>query len=230
MKGKLKGMLDRVAGHMLDGDAHNIHRAMQRRALEETSLFVEEYMFLTTPYANKYDLLAAALKAVKVNNGLYCEFGVHSGSTVNFIASRVNGPVYGFDSFEGLPEDWRPGVEKGNFAMTALPKVRENVELVKGWFNQSLPEFLKLNPGPCAFLHVDCDLYSSTRTIFDLLGDRIQAGAVIAFDEFFNYPRWRQGEFLAFQELVQRHGLEFEYLGYVLDHEQVAVRITRNVR
>ena len=79
-------------------------------------------MFLTAPFRNKYDLLSAALKAVKLNNGLYCEFGVHSGSTINHIAEQVNGPVYGFDSFEGLPEDWRPGVEKGNFRMDALPE------------------------------------------------------------------------------------------------------------
>ena len=228
MKSKLKSIVDRISDYVLDGDAHNIHRAMQRRALEDTSLFVEEHMFLTPPFRNKYDLLSAALKAVKVNNGLYCEFGVHSGATINHIASRVNGPVYGFDSFEGLPEDWRPGVEKGHFKMATLPGVRENVQLIKGWFNESLPGFLTANPGPAAFIHVDCDLYSSTKTIFELMGGRIQPGTVLVFDEFFNYPRWREGEFLAFQELLQRAALQFEYIGYVLNNEQAAVRISGN--
>jgi hypothetical protein len=226
MKSKLKSGVDRIMDYVLDQDAHNILRNMQRNALQDTSLFVEEHMFLTPPCRNKYILLGEALKKVTLNDGLYCEFGVHSGSTINFIASRVKGPVYGFDSFEGLPEDWRPGVEKGHFKMAALPKVRETVQLVKGWFNESLPKFLTEHQGPCAFVHVDCDLYSSTKTIFELMFDRIVPGTVLVFDEFFNYPRWRQGEFLAFQELLQAGALQSEYLGYVFNHEQVAVRIT----
>lgn len=218
-------MVGRIAGYVLDEDAHNIHRAMQRRALEDTSLFVEENLYLTTPFKSKYDLLTHSLKSVALPGGLYCEFGVHSGSTINHIAARTSGTVYGFDSFEGLPEDWRPGVEKGNFKMSALPKVKPNVELIKGWFNESLPAFLSTHPGPCSFLHIDCDLYSSTHTIFELMGDRIQPGTVLDFDEFFNYPGWRKGEYLAFQELLQARGLHFEYLGYVLDHEQVSLRI-----
>ena len=227
MKAKLKGLVDRVGDYLLDGDSHNIHRAMQRRALEDTSVFVEEHLYLTPHFRNKFDLLAAALRAVQTPDGLYCEFGVHSGATINFIAERAAGrTVFGFDSFQGLPEDWRPGVEKGHFAMAELPKVRPNVRLIKGWFNESLPGFLREHPGVASFIHVDCDLYSSTRTIFDLMGDRIVPGTVLNFDEFFNYPGWRRGEYLAFQELLAGRGLEFEYVGYVMNNEQVAVRIT----
>lgn len=226
MKSKIKELAERFGDFLLDADAHNIHRAMQRRALEDTSQFVEDHLFLTPPFRNKFDLLAAALAAVKVVGGLYCEFGVHSGSTINFIAERAGHPVFGFDSFEGLPEDWRPGVQKGHFAMSQLPKVLPNVRLVKGWFHESLPGFLRENTAAAAFIHVDCDLYSSTRTIFELMAHRIVPGTVLHFDEFFNYPGWRRGEYMAFQELLASRGLEFEYVGYVMNHEQVAVRIT----
>ena len=60
----------------------------------------------------------------------------------------------------------------------SLPKVKENVELHKGWFNESLPPFLEQHPGPVAFIHVDCDLYSSTKTLLDLLAPRIRPGTV----------------------------------------------------
>ena len=205
-KTKLKRIVDRVSDYILDGDARNIHRAMQRRALEDTSRFVEDHLYLTPSYPSKYTLLDAALKAVKLTGGLYCEFGVYSGSTINFISDRVNSPVYGFDSFEGLPEDWRPGVERGHFKVAALPKVNSNVQLFKGWFNESLPGFLKDHPGHVSFLHVDCDLYSSTKTILDLMANQIQPGTVLNFDEYFNYPGWRKGEYLALEEFVAARG------------------------
>ena len=116
-----------------------------------------------------------------------------SRETLNFIASLLPGQIHGFDSFEGLPEDWRQGHEKGTFAVGHLPRVRPNVRLYKGWFEDTLPAFREQYPGPVAFLHLDADLYSSTKTVLDILGEGIVPGTVIAFDEFFNYPGWRKG-------------------------------------
>ena len=88
-----------------------------------------------------------------------------------------------------------------------------------------LPPFIKEQPQPIAFIHIDCDLYSSTKTVFELLGRRIQPGCVIVFDEYFNYPGWQDGEFKAFQEFIQHSGLAYDYIGYNRRHEQVAVKI-----
>lgn len=225
-KALLRTALARVANHVLDADAKNLHRAMRRKALAETVTFVEEQMPRTKSFGDKFSLLQAALDSASPGIGLYCEFGVYSGSTINFIASRIPKTIYGFDSFEGLPEDWQPGVEKGTFQMKRLPTVRKNVKLLKGWFNESVPAFALEHRENCSFLHIDCDLYSSTKTVFDILGDRIVKGTVLVFDEFFNYPGWKGGEFRAFQELISARGLQFEYLGYVMRDEQVAVRIT----
>ena len=137
--------------------------------------------------------------------------------------------IHGFDSFEGLPEDWRTGFPKGTFRMDALPEVRPNVELHKGWFDETLPNFVRQHPGAVAFLHLDADLYSSTKEVLSALGDRLVVGSVLQFDEYFNYPGWREGEFRAFEEFVAESGVEFEYIGYcdgVRNFEQAAVRIT----
>ncbi len=158
--------------------------------------------------------------------GMVLEFGVFSGQSINRMAAALpRRRLFGFDSFEGLPETWRPGFPRGAFR-TDLPKVRDNVELVVGWFDQVLPDFVKSHPGePVALLHVDCDLYSSTKTIFSLLGDRIGAGTIIIFDEYFNYPEWAQHEFKAFQEFVAERRISYEYIGLVPSHQQACVRI-----
>lgn len=158
------------------------------------------------------------------------EFGVRKGETVNLIAEAFpNKFIYGFDSFEGLPEDWRYDsrfdLQKGAFNLNGyLPPVRKNVRLIKGWFNETLPEFVKSHPEPCAFIHVDCDIYSSTKTIFDNLKNQIVSGTVIAFDEYFNYPGRQQGEYKALMEFVAENNLEFEYIART-NFSQVAVKI-----
>jgi hypothetical protein len=225
-KAILRTAVSRAADYILDADAKNLHRSMRRKALAETVTFVEEQMGRTKSFRDKFSLLQVALDCASLPDGLYCEFGVYSGSTINFIASRIPKTIYGFDSFEGLPEDWQPGVEKGTFQMKNPPRVRKNVELKKGWFNQTIPPFALEHRENCSFVHIDCDLYSSTKTVFDLLGDRIVKGTVLVFDEFFNYPGWKDGEFRAFQEFVSARSLQFEYLGYVMRDEQVAILIT----
>jgi hypothetical protein len=133
--------------------------------------------------------------------------------------------LYGFDSFEGLPEHWRTGFSDGKFKLKRLPKVRRNVELIKGWFNDTLPDFLKKHNEPISFLHIDCDLYSSTRTVFEYCKDRIVSGTVIVFDDYFNYPGWENGEHKAFMEFIDATGLHYKYIGYNCHHTQLAVVI-----
>lgn len=210
----------------LENDSRNIARERQRIALRETAAFVDEHMANVRSYASGAQLLETALKLALPKPGLICEFGVYSGTSIRTIGKLAGArPVFGFDSFEGLPEDWFDGMPKGTFKVDALPKVPANVALVKGWFSDTLGPFLKEHAEPAAFLHVDCDLYSSTRTIFEAFEGRIGPGTVIAFDEYFNYVGWKQGEFKAFHELVARAGLKFEYIGYSRTREQVALRI-----
>jgi hypothetical protein len=98
------------------------------------------------------------------------------------------------------------------------------VVLHKGWFCDTLPLFLDEHIESVRFLHVDCDLYSSTKTIFSALADRLVSGTIIVFDEYFNYPGWQECEYKAFMEFVST-GRHFEYLAYNCRSEQVAVRL-----
>lgn len=207
----------------------NISDQMILQAAQETATFVQTQMPQTPAFLDKFAMFDHGLESIapELKDKLYCEFGVYMGRTINHIASKTEQTIHGFDSFEGLPENWRTGFPKGTFDMTGLPAVRPNVKLYKGWFNESVPVWAKEHPGPIAFLHLDADLYSSTKTVFDLLGDRIQPGTVLQFDEYFGYPGWQQGEFKAFQEFVQARQIEFEYLGYCPQGQQVSLRITK---
>ena len=155
------------------------------------------------------------------------EFGVFKGESINMISGiKSDKIVYGFDSFEGLPEDWRMDFYKGTFNQQGnLPQVNENVRLVKGWFNETLPEFIKTHSEPCAFIHIDCDLYSSTKMVLDTLKHQIVSGTIISFDEYYNYPGWQDdGEYKAFNDFVKENNIEFEYLARS-NLGQVSVRI-----
>ena len=198
----------------------------RRLFTEDTIRFIEQEMPATQRYKTRNELLAKSISAVTVN-GLYCEFGVYTGGTINVIADlRPDATIHGFDSFEGLPESWRDGFGKGAFAINGLPPVRKNVILHKGWFDQVLPRWKAEHLGPVAFLHMDADLYSSTKTVLDILADRIVPGTVIQFDELIAYPGFQyNGELKAWREFSAAHRVRFEYIGYAWESGQVALRI-----
>lgn len=198
---------------------------LHRRAMLEAADFVNSHMPEALMCKDRMQHLSY-LSSLIPKDGLLLEFGVYSGETINHIAGLLpQRVIHGFDSFEGLPEAWsgyRFSAE--NFDLKGrMPKVSANVELVAGWFDKTLPDFLDKHPGPIALLHVDCDIYSSTKTIFELLRPRLVPGSIIAFDEFFNYPAWKLHEFKAFQEFIQTTGITYTYIGYA--GEQVSIRI-----
>jgi hypothetical protein len=199
---------------------------LQLHAKREAVEYVIAKMGGALMLRDRWDLLEHALD-VAPTEGLVLEFGVENGASLGFLAQRTERTVHGFDSFEGLPEDWTGTAEKrGKFSRGgSLPAVPGNARLHKGWFDDTLPRFTAENPGSVALLHVDCDIYSSTKTVFAHLGDRLPAGAVIVFDEYFNYPGWRHHEWKAFQEWIAATGRAYEYLAFTERNGHVAVRM-----
>lgn len=195
--------------------------------------FVEKEFKDAAVFDTDADLMRFA--SDKVNfPGLYLEFGVARGNTINFIAAlNSKKKIYGFDSFEGLPEEWHRGdiaIPKGSFGFKSremTPAVLHNVTLIKGLFNDSLPEFKTkiLKDQPIAFIHVDCDIYSSTCDIFNFVGDNIVSGTIIIFDEYYNYSSFREHEYKAFHEFLQRSGKKAKIIGFNQYFEQAVAQI-----
>ena len=207
-------------------DSFNIDKLAWLTAGISSSSYALANMTAAKRCAGSHELLSFAMSEVTLD-GLFLEFGVFSGRTISHIA-RINPhrKIHGFDSFQGLPEAWRHGFPQGAFARRELPHVPDNVELVAGWFDHTLPAFCDSHQGEAlAFLHVDCDLYSSTQTIFAQLKSFILPGTIILFDEYFNYPGWEQHEIKAFKEFCESRSIRYRYIGLVPHHQQVAIRI-----
>ena len=207
-------------------DSYDVFHMSFILAAFESAKYFNEKMYKSENMDSDLALLTRALSLRSVE-GLNLEFGVASGRTINHLASETSDTVYGFDSFAGLPETWRSGFQQGVFVQ-AIPAVRENVQLEVGLFSDTIPKFLMDFPdATVSFLHIDCDLYSSTKTIFDLLEGRIVPGTIICFDEYFNYPGWQHHEFAAFQEFITRAGLSYRYDSFVSKHQQVCIIIEK---
>jgi hypothetical protein len=191
--------------------------------------FEKAHLGEAADFKGRAQLYRYALDQVRIEDGLFLEFGVYKGDSINRLAGlKPEVHWHGFDSFVGLPEAWTLGARRGAFSVAGrLPPVRDNVTLIKGFFEDTLAPFAAAYRGEkVAFLHVDCDLYSATRTIFQYLGDMLQPGAIVLFDEFINYPGWQDGEYKAFMEFATEGKRSFEYIGYVRTGGQVAVRLT----
>jgi hypothetical protein len=226
MKKKIINFIAKIGRIMVPQENQKDLRVeLNHLARRQSAEYVSEKMGTVPSVDSDLKVHDIAINAAK-EEGLVLEFGVFSGRTINYIASKRNWIVNGFDSFDGLPEFWRDGFEKGHFAVADLPQINSNVRLHKGWFDKTITPFLKnceIQSDFIAYMHVDCDLYGSTVTIFEQVGHLIKSGSVIVFDEYFNYPGWKDGEWKAFQEFVDKNLISYKYIAYNCVHEQVAI-------
>lgn len=141
--------------------------------------------------------------------GWAIEFGVFSGFSLNVIAEYM--PVIGLDSFEGLPEDWRPGFPKGKFAIPEGPSIQDvlmmgpNRMVVVGLFEDTLPALVEKGLPRFGLVHIDCDLYSSTVTALEGVLPFIGPGTYVVFDEYHGYDGHEKHEAKAWGEFCARH-------------------------
>lgn len=213
----------------------DIEHRMHEQASLDSARYALSHMIQASPIrprkyndGGRFELLEHALGLAKLQ-GFYAEFGVYKGDSLSFLANISDEVIYGFDSFEGLPSDWFFNYRKGFFSLGGkIPEVKtsqQNFRLVKGWFEDSLPTFTSQIDGPAAFLHIDCDLYESTRTVLERLADRIIPGTVIVFAEYLNYPGWERHEFRAFAEFCQARNVSYRYAAFAPAAFSVAVVI-----
>lgn len=205
---------------------YRILEELTRRTIAECAEFVQTEMETALGFDRREDLWDYVWTK-KNDSGLVAEFGVWNGYSINRFAEKTSDVVFGFDSFVGLQEDWKgTALPKGALDRGGkLPKVKKNVELFKGWFDETLPPFLANHGNDFAFIHIDCDTYEATVTVLRLLAPRIKPGTLIVFDEYICFRGWKCGEYRAWQEFVTSNHIHYEYLAF--STTQVAVQVSR---
>ncbi|MBL7481741.1 class I SAM-dependent methyltransferase [Legionella bononiensis] len=174
-----------------------------------------------TTYQTFEELAPQVLK-----EGLILEFGVRFGYSISHLGTLFfDRKIFGFDSFQGLPERWHHEHAGSYSTKGIIPQLADNIELIAGWFNETLPDFKQKHPEPVAFINIDCDLYSSTKLVLDELTEQIIPGTIIVFDEYIGNTNWRQDEFKAFQEWTQNNKVTYRYLTASFYTKQVSVQI-----
>ena len=186
-------------------------------------------IFLKVEDIRNYSLHRAIKNIDDINNDdLFLEFGVYTGGSINLFAKQLqsnNNKIHGFDSFEGLKEDWLTHVFFPKGALTLnkkTPRVLKNVNLIVGNIQNTLEAFLaKKKNKKIMFAHMDMDTYESTKFGLSKIKPFLKKGSVILFDEFYGYPNWEKEEFKAFQETFEDH--EFKYIAFC--ESEVAIEI-----
>ncbi len=158
--------------------------------------------------------------------GDYYEFGLFRGYTLfkaYEIAARLGleeARFYGFDSFQGLPAATGPDAGDARFFEGQFACSRGEVErhlasagmsmartrLVEGFFEASLTADLKasLPRRKARIVLVDCDYYTSTRTVLHWLGNLVGPGTVLLFDDWDSYDlEPGLGQPKAFEEFLE---------------------------
>ncbi|MCX6251321.1 MAG: class I SAM-dependent methyltransferase [Bacteroidetes bacterium] len=167
-------------------------------------------------YNKRYKLYEFILneKNLQHEKMTYLEFGVYGGYSFEWWVKNNDHPsssFIGFDTFEGLPEDW--GIfKKGDMsAGLKLPAIEDpRVTFAKGLFQDTLPGILKtLDKGKKKVILMDADLYTSTLYALTSLAPYLAKGDIILFDQF-NVPRH---EFLAFTNFTESYYMKFELIG-----------------
>jgi len=159
------------------------------------------------------------MEYVKDREGLFLEFGVFQGGTINFMSSILKDKIfYGFDSFEGLPEDWDGGdhsIHPAGWFKTEIPIVNDNVNLIAGWYDQTLEKFLENYTSSISFIHLDCDIYSSHSYVLEKLENRIEDDCLIIFDDFLNFPNYKNHSIKVFLEFLERNKFSYKPFGHI---------------
>jgi hypothetical protein len=157
----------------------------------------------------------------------YLEFGVFEGRTMRQLSrifANENAEFFGFDSFEGLPEDWEHHV-RGRFSTAgALPPIRDKrVRFIKGWFQNTVPGYLAERrglPAKTTLIHVDADLYSSTLFLLSAMWFEIPEYYFI-FDEF------HYDEMVALHDFTAAFPVKLEFFAKTAGPMQVFGRLVR---
>ena len=232
---KILKKLSRVVFHLIP---HELHLFFKIRTIDVYTHYGENEILQCFNHFEKYLQYAVHLSGENVRkyaieksllndkekNKFYLEFGVWKGYSANFFSEYVN-KLYAFDSFEGLRGDMVGSVEpKGAFNLDKkIPKLNKNIEPIVGFIQDTLEDFLKKHNPKINFAHMDMDTYESTKYALEKLKPYLIKDSIILFDELYNFPGWRNGEYKALQETFDES--EYKFRAFSSHENKVVIQL-----
>jgi len=153
----------------------------------------------------------------------FYEFGVWRGEAFRYLIKTFK-KGYGFDTFEGLPEDWH-NEKAGTYSSDGnIPKI-DGGEFIVGKFEDTLPGFFEENRSMASIINFDADLYSSTICALNHALSVIDKDTILIFDEFIINKNWEQDEYKALEEFCAKNHYTYEVQAISFCTKQVAVKL-----
>ena len=153
----------------------------------------------------------------------FYEFGVWRAEAFRYLIKTFK-KGYGFDTFEGIPEDWH-NEKAGTYSSDGnIPKI-EGGEFIVGKFEDTLPRFFTEERPKASIINFDADLYSSTICALNFAKPVIDKHTILIFDEFIINKNWEQDEYKALEEFCFNNKCTYEVLAVSFFTKQVAVKL-----
>ena len=171
---------------------------------------------------NRWSIYDRAIALSDCDRAFY-EFGVWMGDSFKYIVPHF-ATGYGFDSFQGLPEDWGV-VPRGAYSSRGRVPDIKNSEFIVGEFAGTLPEFFGSKRPMAGLINFDADLYSSTITALSNAKPVIDERTMLVFDEFIVNNNWELDEFKALNEFCEANGFGYEVVAVSLFTKQVVCKL-----
>lgn len=225
--------LVRHAVHLLTkGSSEDFHQMYRQRQFQARASVIDEAcMAMDFPYEKRHDFYTYVYNRLVRKAAVdYLEFGVAGGESFRSwlaLSRQPESRFFGFDSFEGLPENWQADSPLGAFSTGGqVPQVNDaRATFVKGLFQQTVDAFsLGFTPRNQLVLHMDADLYSSTLYVLMAMNRHIRPGTLILFDEF--TARGFTDEFAALEDFCAACRRSYQVRARRRDFVKLAVEIT----
>ena len=153
----------------------------------------------------------------------FYEFGVWRGGSFQYLINTFK-KGYGFDTFEGLPEDWHQEKQGTYSAEGIIPQI-DGGTFIAGKFEDTLPIFFTESRPMASIINFDADLYSSTLCALNHSKPVIDKDTILIFDEFITNKNWEQDEYKALNEFCSNNNFTYEVLAISYFTKQVAVKL-----
>lgn len=182
--------------------------------------------FALKKYVNRFELYSQIIKNEQLDRICYLEFGVSKGESIKWWLSQIkqnDSRFFGFDTFEGIPENWgtKP---KGSYSNDGnYPVISDSrCKFIKGLFQETLPGFFQtFECNDRLIIHFDADLYSSTLFCLFTMAPYLKSGDLLIFDEF----NITTHEFRAFLDFQNVSNFNFLFIGESNDYNKVVLKI-----